>query len=93
MDKSYTLMLFHNLSEDHSIVGKVLTLNNKLRAHVFIQARTANEIHIEFWTDNQGLILEYCEALCDAINAQLELVNIQNITLELLKESRQEWHD
>ena len=36
MDKGYTLMIFHNLSSDHNIVGKVLTLNDKMRAHVLL---------------------------------------------------------
>jgi len=93
MDKGYTLMIFHNFSSDHSILREVQTLNDKMYAHIFIQCRTANEIHVEFWTHDQELILEYCETLCAALNAQLELLNIQDITLKLLKESRLEWHD
>jgi hypothetical protein len=98
MDKGYSLQIFHNLTHEkyaesmsiYDLMGMARELGKKYDARIFFQGNSVGWLMIEFWTDNQDAILDFCMEFAERVSAELMLVNDQEVTLEIIKEQLNE---
>ena len=86
MDKNYSLHIFHSMKYDYPLVDAA---NEISRKYIFFQGRSDNWLMIEFWTDDQDFILDFCEKFAMKFEADLEIVS--DFTLEQIKQQRDMW--